>query len=225
MAQISESQASALLARWAPAMTHTLNNLTGNVFAAIDSLTQETATPAMARAQRALASASAGLLALAAANHLLGLEAAVSAGPAGDDRRPLGTSLLDATFEQQLLDDLQEVAQLHMQASDPRLMACTVALDRPTVRAVLMCAAYLVRKSVAAQTELQGQLVLDNNSAPARLTLVVQAQAQPLDQQALQSAHPWALALQLVQQGVLQTELDVDVRCGVLRAALRLHQG
>lgn len=200
-------------------MAHALNNATGNVYAALDSLERLPDSAPLARAKRALESASTALQALSAANHVMS-KAAEPLAPGSFEGWPVAQCLQPG-----LWDSLHELGswQIAPPESAPREWA--LGLDPHSVRALVLCLAYALRKAIGAQATLSGQARLQLQARAASLDWFMQVSGQQLSQQTLEKAHhPCVLALQTAGSAPWATEFELIADNGALCLRLPLHR-
>ena len=128
---------------------HALNNLLGVLYAASSYLEAPADPKAVERARVALDQACASATALSAALSLLGL----SAGDVEEAGRGTGF-MLDVEAQREILGMLSEVAGVPVPA-DPGLVAVAARLDRDTLRSILICGAFVLRRDGGPVAELR----------------------------------------------------------------------
>lgn len=180
----------------AAAAAHALNNLLATLYSAASYL--ETAdSPAVVKASAAVGSACATGRALSAAFYLLSLtdaDADTTAGSTG------GGNSLDATGGERIVDALREVASV--QFADPEIASsATVRLDLDILEALLICAAFSMRRDAGPKAEIWCSTRIEEGQAPDATTLNFVLDAPDLAGRAISAratarhAHPCAIAV------------------------------
>lgn len=170
---------------------HALNNLLGVLYAASSYLEAPADPKGVERARGAIDQACASATALSAALSLLGLSARdVEAAGRGTG------FMLDVDSQREILGTLTEVANVPAPV-DPRLVAVAARLDRDTLRSILICGAFVLRRNGGPAAELRCVV-----HAPARdpdgverLRFDVGAPAPATPTGGRLSRHPCAMAL------------------------------
>lgn len=128
---------------------HALNNLLGVLYAESSYLEAPADPKGVERARVALDQACASATALSAALSLLGLSARdVEAAGRGTG------FMLDVESQREILGMLSEAAGVPVPA-DPRLFAVVARLDRDTLRSLLICGAFVLRRNGGPVAELR----------------------------------------------------------------------
>lgn len=129
---------------------HTLNNVTGVLYAALDHLEEPLDVRSAERARRAIERACAGTVALSAALSLLGLvsedtQASIARGP----------TLVDTVDMARIVDILGSVGGLATSGCGSDSLEFRMRMDRDTLQSLLVCAVARLKHSGGTELSLQ----------------------------------------------------------------------
>lgn len=147
-------EAQVALSAMAGALAHDANNLIGKLFAASSWLDDAPEPEAIDEARLALSDAVASATGLQAVLQLLSL---TPSHPAPADGQPERLSL---TAQSQLFLGLREAAGVHGPQPSPQWSELAIPFEVDTLRALLVCAARLLRRQAGAQAVLHVELSL-----------------------------------------------------------------
>ena len=173
---------------------HSLNNLLGILYAASSYLGAPADPRSVERARIAVEQACASATALSAALSLLGLSARdVEAAGRG------AGFVLDARALRDMLGALGDVAGV-VAPIDPRPAAVTARLDRHTLRSLLVCGAFVLRRNRGPSVELRGAIhgPARDPDGGERVRFEIGAPAPETPPGGELSRHPCAMALEHV---------------------------
>ena len=198
---------------------HALNNLLGVLYAASSYLEAPADPKAVERARVALGQACASATALSAALSLLGL----SARDVEEAGRGTGF-MLEVEAQREILSMLSEVAGVPVPA-DPGLVAVAARLDRDTLRSVLICGAFVLRRDGGPVAELRCEVrgPARDPDGVERLRFDIGAPALATPTGGRLSRHPCAIALEHAAAllGALGVGIDQSTP-GFVRVALQV---
>lgn len=207
----------------APAMVHSLNNATANLYAAIDNLEGSPDADALVRARRALASACAKTQALSAANHLLGMD--LYAQEARNTNSSTTAQLLDETTQLNLYEALLEIGNIHGAVPDPALFSKTTLLNLQDLKFLLICTGYALRRELGVRPIMRCQMVLAGIADRPTLCCNISAEDEILSAQTLlNSKHPCALAVIHALASPISPYFNLQDQAQNVQLSLQLHR-
>jgi len=203
----------------AAATAHSLNNLIATLYGASSYLEALPESAAVERARAAVDGACASAQALSAALYLLSLTVR--------DGQQLVSNhafaiILDDEEQERLFDVLHEVAGVVRVSPDPDVRQATLQIDFDTLNALLICAAFNLRRDSGPQADLQCALTVAPAQPDAHVSFELRAPAlsAPAGQAGGRSSHPCALALNyaaaMLPVACVSVQMDQD-------GAVRLH--
>jgi hypothetical protein len=181
----------------AAGVAHAMNNLLAMLYGAASHLEDAAQSPCIARANSAIGSACATGKALSAALYLLSLpEADASTFAPGTS----AAHLLDAVAQARIFEALREVAAVG--CTEPiTAKSLKVQLDPDTLTALLICAAFSLRREAGPREVIQYAMRIEHGAEGDHAALVFQLDSPHMAARAVatstpvREAHPCAIAL------------------------------
>lgn len=175
---------------FASATAHALNNITATLYAGLDSLEAARSNNQYSRLLAILQAACGKSQALSAANLLF---ASTFAAAESSDK----SFVLDSGVQESLYEAVVEVAQVTINTTWPSSAPTSLSMDIGKLKAVWVCAAALLRRSLKPDEPLSAEIKLvqkDNLTCVLELGLHGSA-ALPAQSEWLDDAHPCGMAL------------------------------